>query len=185
MTSTRWKDWETHLVRRAQDGESVAFELLADEHRSSLRHLALRMLRDSEDADDAVQETFLKALRAIGSFTAGRPVLPWLLRICSNCCVDLIRQRRGGEESVDKYEYAVEDPSLSVQRQAEIRFEEEALGRAIQRLPEHYRHIILMRHFRHMDVLEIADELDKPEGTIKSWLFRARAQLKKELMVAG
>jgi RNA polymerase sigma-70 factor (ECF subfamily) len=52
---------------------------------------------------------------------------------------------------------------------------------AISRLPEKYREIIVMRHFRHMDVMEIAVALDKPEGTIKSWLFRARALLKKDL----
>jgi MFS family permease len=55
---------------------------------------------------------------------------------------------------------------------------------AIGRLPEKYRSIIVMRHFKHMDVNEIAIELNKPEGTIKSWLFRARAILKKDLQVA-
>jgi len=55
---------------------------------------------------------------------------------------------------------------------------------AIERLPDKYKRIIFMRHFKHMDVNEIATALDKPEGTIKSWLFRARALLKKDLHLA-
>jgi len=55
---------------------------------------------------------------------------------------------------------------------------------AVERLPENYRRIVFMRHFRHIDVNEIAQELKKPEGTIKSWLFRARAMLRKDLQVA-
>ncbi len=61
---------------------------------------------------------------------------------------------------------------------------ERLIVEAVSRLPERYRNIITMRHFDHMDVNEIAIALDKPEGTIKSWLYRARALLKKDLSVA-
>lgn len=63
-------------------------------------------------------------------------------------------------------------------------FQRRQIMDAIGRLPENYRRIILMRHFRHMDVTEIAEALDKPEGTVKSWLFRARVLLKKDLTLA-
>lgn len=178
-------DWETHLVTRAKRGERVAFELIADMHRSSMRQLAHRMLRDPEDAQDAVQDALVKAYRALHSFQPGRPVLPWLMRICSNCCVDMIRQKKASAcDSLDKHEYGLEDPSTSIESGAETKLLGETIAAAIEKLPARYRSIIEMRHFRHMEVMEIAAALNKPEGTVKSWLFRARAMLKKELQLA-
>ena len=142
------------------------------------------MLRDSEDAEDAVQDTFVKAFRAIGTFESGRPLLPWLMRICSNCCVDIIRGRRNGQESIDKHEHAIFDVDADVEVGVESRLRVEKVREAVSRLPERYRRIIEMRHYSHMDVNEIAQALNTPEGTIKSWLFRARALLKKDLQVA-
>lgn len=173
--------WETHLVTRAQAGDTTAFELLAEMHRSAVTGQAMRMLKNSEDAQDAVQETFLKACKAIGTFQAGRPMLPWLMRICSNCCVDMIRARKANTDCIDTYEHALSDDKQDVASLFEKSVGAEIVMDAITNLPEKYREIVLMRHYKHMDVLEIADYLGKPEGTIKSWLFRARALLKKDL----
>jgi len=74
--------------------------------------------------------------------------------------------------------------AVGVDDRAEGSIQQGQILEAIGRLPERYQRIIMMRHFRHMDVNEIAIELDKPEGTIKSWLFRARALLKKDLAPA-
>lgn len=145
--------------------------------------LAMRMLRNADDANDAVQETLLKALRAIRDFDPERPLKPWLCRICSNCCVDSVRNRRHSGDSLDQHEYMLQD-SNEVDDKATGSIRQGQVIDAISRLPEKYQRIILMRHFKHMDVTEIAHELDKPEGTIKSWLFRARALLKKDLQLA-
>lgn len=183
-TSPRLITWESHLVRRAQAGEIVAFELLADTYRPVLFSLALRMLRNVDDAKDAVQETLVKAFRAIHDFDPERPIKPWLCRICSNCCVDAVRSRRRDADPLDQHEYMLQDESESLEDRAHGSLRQTAVLDAIGRLPEKYRDIILMRHFRHMDVNEIAAALNKPEGTIKSWLFRARALLKKDLGAA-
>lgn len=180
MNHMRQLDWETHLVERAQQGEVVAFELLADCYRDALRAQAMRTLRQSDDAHDAVQETLLKAFRAIKSFQPGRPVQPWLARICSNCCVDILRQRKGGTRPLDQYEFALTGDD-DLEQGAEDAYDGEVVRGAVNRLPRHYREIIVMRHFRQMEVNEIAQALDKPEGTVKSWLFRARALLRREL----
>jgi len=184
MAKHRWTDWESHLVNKAQQGERVAFELIIDTHRDTMRQVALRMLRDVEDANDAVQEATLKAYRAIHRFQPGRPVLPWLLRVVSNCCVDIIRQRKVECEDIDKHEYALHDDSADIVAASENKMLDEMVREAINRLPSRYRRIIQMRHYSHMEVTEIAEALNKPEGTIKSWLFRARALLRKELSVA-
>lgn len=181
---SRVLSWEAHLIERASAGEPVAFELLADIYRPTLFSLAMRMLRNSDDAKDAVQETLVKAFRAIGEFNAERPIKPWLCRICANCCVDVVRYRRKDGESLDQHEYMLQDPSASLEERASGSIRQKAILEAIGRLPEKYRKILFMRHFKHMDVNEIALELNKPEGTIKSWLFRARALLKKDLQLA-
>jgi len=184
MQKGKWTGWEKHLILRAQAGEQVAFELLVDEHRQMLYGLAYRMLRDSEDAHDAVQDSFIKAFRALHLFQAGRPVLPWLQRICSNCCVDILRTRRNQPENIERHEFNLEDKSINIAGAAEQQVDGDLVQEAVRRLPDRYRAIITMRHFHHMEVCEIASALNKPEGTIKSWLFRARAKLRKDLQVA-
>jgi RNA polymerase sigma-70 factor (ECF subfamily) len=176
--------WEAHLVERAAQGELVAFELLADLYRPTLLSLATRMLRDSDDARDAVQETLIKAYRAIGDFDPLRPIKPWLCRICANCCVDAVRARKKQPDSLEHHEHMLKDDSENLEDRAVRTMRERLIVEAVSRLPERYRNIITMRHFDHMDVNEIAIALDKPEGTIKSWLYRARALLKKDLSVA-
>lgn len=182
MHTNRVLSWEAHLIQRASEGESVAFELLSDLYRKPLLNLAMRMLRNSEDAHDAVQETFLKAFRHIGHFDPERPIKPWLCRICANCCVDLARAKRHDAEPLEAHEHLLSGESA--EREASGNLIEAQVLDAIGRLPDHYRRIIMMRHFQHKDVGEIAHELRKPEGTIKSWLFRARALLRKDLKLA-
>lgn len=181
--SSRVLGWEAHLIQRASQGDSVAFDLLSEQVRPSLYGLAYRMLRNAEDANDAVQDTMVRALRALGDFDPERPIRPWLSRICANCCVDIIRQRRGGE-SLEAHEHALTDSGPSLDDQTSDAFRQRALVEAVDRLPATYRKIIFMRHFRHMEVNEIADALQKPEGTVKSWLFRARALLRQDLDLA-
>lgn len=176
--------WESHLVQRAKMGETVAFELIADQYRSTLTSLAIRMLRNSDDAKDVVQETLVKAYRAIKDFDGDRPLKPWLCRICSNCCVDFVRNKKREGESLDAHEYMLADPDQNLEEKAIRAMRQRMVIEAVGRLPDKYRKIVFMRHFRHMDVSEIADALAKPEGTIKSWLFRARALLKKDLQMS-
>jgi RNA polymerase sigma-70 factor (ECF subfamily) len=176
--------WESHLILRAAEGDKVAFELLSDMYRPILMSQAMRMLRNADDAHDAVQDTLVKAFRAIKDFDSDRPLKPWLSRICQNCCVDAVRMRRRDGDSLDQHEYMLTDTGGEVDETAAGAIQQGQVVDAIQRLPDRYREIIVMRHFRHMDVMEIAEALHKPEGTIKSWLFRARALLKKDLTPA-
>ena len=183
MNTSRVLSWESHLIVRASAGDQAAFELLSDMYRPMLMSQAMRMLRNADDANDAVQDTLLKAFRAIHDFDPERPLKPWLCRICSNCCVDAVRSRKRDGDSLDQHEYMLADSS-EADGTATGSIRQGQVIEAIERLPEKYKKIIFMRHFRHMDVNEIAEALDKPEGTIKSWLFRARALLKKDLHLA-
>lgn len=177
-------NWEEMAVRRAQTGERDGLDEIMGNYRAAIRSHALRMLRDADDANDATQETFVKAFKGLKSFDPSRPLLPWLMRICSNCCVDIIRNRRFRPEAIENHEHALFDVTSNVELGVESREDSECVQGAITRLPDRYREIIVMRHYRHMDVNEIACALNKPEGTVKSWLFRARALLKKDLKLA-
>lgn len=175
---------ESGLIMKAQCGDQDALATIAEAYRPLIRAHAFRMLHDHDDANDVTQDTFVKAFRAIKSFDSNRPLLPWLMRICSNCCVDIIRNRKHRFEGMENHEYSLCDTTVDIGAGAESKQESEVIKGAITRLPDRYREIIVMRHYRHMDVNEIADALNKPEGTVKSWLFRARAMLKKDLSIA-
>lgn len=178
--NTYVQSWESNLVMEIRNGKSDAFQTLMDTYRPMLIGLALRKLHNTDDAADVVQETFVKAFRSLKDFDTSRPLRPWLTRICMNCIVDLARQRKNSAESIDNHEYSLSDNGETTER-AEGALMRGQIMEAIKRLPWRYRQIIMMRHFEHMDVNEIADQLHKPEGTIKSWLFRARAMLQKDL----
>ena len=175
-------DRDLSLIERAQIGDQAAFETLIALHRDSLLKRAYRTLRNSDDANDAVQETAVKAFRAIHKFRPDRPFQPWLNRICANCCIDVLRERRHRCESLDEHTYRLEDSSQDVEIATEQQVLKHQIVSALARLPWRYKNILTMRHFDHLEVIEIAEKLQKPEGTVKSWLFRARALLKKELL---
>lgn len=183
MKSLRNVELETELIMRAKCGDEQSFARIMDIHRPALMSLAMRLLRNHDDASDAVQETIVKAYRAIKDFDMTRPLKPWLCRICSNCCVDTVRSRQRDGFSLDQTEYEVVD-SRNIEEDTTGALRQAQIVAAIERLPARYRRIILMRHFKHMDVVEIANALNKPEGTIKSWLFRARNMLKLDLSLA-
>jgi RNA polymerase sigma-70 factor (ECF subfamily) len=184
MKENRILSWESHLIARSQAGDSTAFELLSDLYRPVLLQMATRMMRHRDDAHDIVQDVLLKAFRALPDFDAQRPIKPWLCRICANCCVDAIRNRRRDVDPLEAHEYMLAGTD-TVHSQTVNAIEDREVQEAVQRLPRRYRQILHMRHYEHMDVNEIADHLQTPEGTVKSWLFRARALLRKELQIAG
>jgi RNA polymerase sigma-70 factor (ECF subfamily) len=171
------------LVAKAIEGNEAACEALLNSYRETLMTLALRLLRNREDAADAVQETLLKALRALPVFDLDRPLGPWLCRICTNCCVDVTRNRRRKPAALEESEPYIADSGTSVEDRVGAAVMRSEIVAALERMPVRYRRILFMRHFQHMGVNQIAAELHKPEGTIKSWLFRARAQLRKEMAV--
>ena len=181
--AARVETWESHLVARAQRGEELAFEMLMDLHGQAVKGHAMRLLRNQEDAEDATQETFVKAYRALSGFDAERAILPWLMRICSNCCIDIVRQRKRVGEPLEHFEHVLADNGDTVEESVEARQSARSIQEAINRLPARYREIIRMRHEQQMAVGDIALATGAPEGTVKSWLFRARAHLAKDLQI--
>lgn len=171
---------ERDLVTKAAAGSREAFDGLVDLHYEAVYAHAARILRNSDDASDAAQTTFVKALRSIREFDVERPMRPWLYRICGNVCIDIARSRHRSNEPLESHAYMLESAD-DLEAEAEQSDLKEKILAAILNLPEKYRRILILRHYEQMAVEEIADVFDAPEGTIKSWLFRARAMLRKEL----
>lgn len=171
---------ERYRIEAAVRGDREAFDEIVERHYRGVYAYALRLLGHGDDAADATQTTFVKAHRSLREFDTSRPMRPWLYRICANVCTDIARSKHRGHDSLEQHEYMLEggeqpeDTAARGELAGRIR-------RAIRKLPDRYRRIIVMRHYEMMDVEEIAERVGAPEGTIKSWLFRARALLKREL----
>lgn len=180
-TEYRNLEWESGLIQQCQTGSMTAFENLVDQFRAPVYAHAYKLLGNREDAMDITQETMIKAYRALPKFQVGRPLQPWLIRICANACMDLLRSRRLRLSEIDSCEFLLADASPLADEQIQTDEIAEYIRRAIGRLPYLYGKIISMRHFENLEISEIAERLSRPEGTIKSWLFRARGRLKHEL----
>lgn len=183
------EDWE--IVTSVVAGETQKFELIHKKYRRMLTGVVRKMVRVPEDVDDLVQETFLKAFKALHTFSGQYEFSKWLFRICSNNTIDYLRRQRFKPLSLDKpvsgndgSDYTVEVADMSyVLADNAIILEERrlALKKAIEDLPEKYRIIIKLRHEEELDYYQIADRLQLPLGTVKVHLFRARKLMYQRL----
>ena len=177
------REEELALLRRAQKGDSAAFEEIVRAHEATVYHLALRQLGSREDAEDAAQEVFLKAYTALQSFRGESKLSVWLYRITSNVCVDMLRRRREtvslsatGEDG-EPLELELPDERFDPAALAERRDLREHIGAALERLPPEERKILLLRELGGQSYDEIAQTLQLNIGTVKSRIFRARKKL--------
>src|SRR6187401_2132823 len=101
----RMDDTEADILARARSGDTAAFRALVDRHARTVFRLAYRMTGNEHDAEDVVQEAFLKAYRSLGSFEERSQVSSWLYRIASNCAFDVLRRRQRRDNPTDSLEF--------------------------------------------------------------------------------
>jgi RNA polymerase sigma-70 factor (ECF subfamily) len=163
---------EGELLAACRRREIPAFEQVYLTHGGRLKSLAWQILGNRADAEDAVQETFLKLYRGIDAFQGQSSIGTWLCRILINACHDLARKRkREGEPQV-------EERTAGTKNQLPLKV---ALDDAVRRIHPRHRMVFLLfevEGFRHA---EIAAILEVPEGTSKAWLFEAKKELKRML----
>ena len=158
------------------------------EHIDGLYGYALVLTRNRTDAEDLVQETYVRAIRAMGQLRHDSNVKGWLFTILRNIWLNELRQRRKAPESVDveadERTSNLVDESLKNPHEEYVgKLEQRHVREAIQQLPEEAREIILLREWEELSYQEIATVLDCPVGTVMSRLARARAKL-RELLCA-
>jgi RNA polymerase sigma-70 factor (ECF subfamily) len=167
------------LVIRCRSGDRSAFGVLVRRYQRRVFGLGLRMLGSADDADDLVQETFLRAWRALDRFEEDRPLAPWLLRIATNQALNVLAAR--GRRPVEELNESMPADGPGPDRLAEQRGLHERIRRAMAELPDEQRAILALRAGEGLSYREIADTLDIPVGTVMSRLARARETMRKKV----
>ncbi|GEL22679.1 DNA-directed RNA polymerase sigma-70 factor [Pseudonocardia sulfidoxydans NBRC 16205] len=170
---------EQTLVVRAQEGDVRAFETLARRHQVALYRLAVRVLGNRADAEDALQDGLLDAWRRIGSFRGEASFSTWLYRIVTNRCLGLLRRTRPAVPVADPTEAGdvVGARSASPERQAELDAGMTALAAALTGLPHDQRVCFVLRELEGLGYAEIAEITGARETTVRGRIHRARKAL--------
>ncbi|HNP73010.1 MAG TPA: sigma-70 family RNA polymerase sigma factor [Kouleothrix sp.] len=168
---------EIGWVDQALRGDRAAFGQLMHRYAGAVYNLAYRMLGNAEDAEDASQEIFLRAYTRLASFDRTRKFSTWLLSIGSNYCIDRLRRRRFAWLTLDDAAYALPSAEPGPERSALSHERRERVQQALQRLPENYRLVTVLRYWHDLSYEEIERVTGLPESTIKTRLHRARHML--------
>ena len=184
---------DQEVVVLARHGQEAAYRELVRRYERPVFSLVYRMVRDRELAEDLAQETFVKALNAIESYRPEFKFSSWIFKIANNAAIDQLRRRELDTLSLDGSPHAetpeaIEATALQIGDRQETALEEveaRELGgeieAAIARLRPEYRSCILLRHVEGRPYEEIADILGLPLGTVKTYIHRARNELRLSL----
>lgn len=170
------------LIRRGKRGERDAFARLVHRYQDRAFTLARRLTGDAAAAEDLAQEAFLQVYRNLARFEEGRPFLPWFTTILRNLARNRARKRvptpvEVGVDAHDPVDSQAADPPAraeAAERRRQVEVE-------VAALPERYRDVVALRYLEDRSVKEVADLVGIPEGTVKTYLFRARDILRQRL----
>ena len=181
-------------MARAKAGDLDAFETLANRYETRVYSLAVRMLRQEQDAEDVTQQTFLSALENLNGFRGEAAFATWLLRIATHAALKVIRKRKGLDtvsleettDETDRYDTIPHPEYIADWRQSPtelVRRNEiqRLLDQALATLDEKHRLVFLLRDVEGLSVKETAEALGLSESNTKVRLLRARLQLREQL----
>jgi len=168
------------LVRRCLRGETDAIQELVVRFQAEVYGLCVRLLNHRHDAEDVTQEVFLRIFRSLGCWDATRPLKPWIMGIAVNRCRTWLAQRARRPELVDYLQDIVAGPRTD--DAAELLQE---IYAALADLRLEYRTVFVLFHEQGQPYEEIALALERPVGTIKTWLHRARLEILERLRRRG
>jgi len=174
---------ELAWVTQAQQGSDEAFTRLVEEHQTHVYNLCYRMLGEPEAAEDAAQESFLRAYQNLHRFDQSRPFTTWLLSIAAHYCIDRLRRRKLSifsldQENEDGTTYEVADPaSPDPEAESVKREDRDHLHILLKDLDETDRAAIIMRYWYDYSEIEIAESLKLTVSAVKSRLHRSRRAL--------
>lgn len=177
---------EQAAIQLAQEGNSDAFRHLFDENKNKIFSLAYQYAKNAEDAEDILQETFIKAYYSIDKFQVQRETTfsAWLYRIGINCSIDHLRKNKMRKDKhIDKDDISQfpssddnSDPLNSGERK-EVR---EKLTQVLNNMAPRQRMVFILRHYQQFSIVEIAESMGSTEGSVKKQLFRAFSEIKMQ-----
>lgn len=177
------------LVKRVQEGDKQAFNLLVLKYQTKIVNLVMRYVRDPDEANDVAQEAFLKAYRALPRFRGDSAFYTWLYRIAVNTAKNYLvaAKRRPVEYDLDLQDpeqYDMQARLKDIDSPERVMMKDEVqrtIDEAIGELPEDLRTAIVLRELEGMTYEEIAETMECPVGTVRSRIFRAREAISKRI----
>ncbi|HPC35204.1 MAG TPA: sigma-70 family RNA polymerase sigma factor [Candidatus Marinimicrobia bacterium] len=180
---------DEELISRFQAGDEGAFEEIVNRYADRLLNFAYRFVLDREEAEDIVQDTFLKVYQNRHAYREIAKFSTWIYTITGNLAKTILRKRRNrklfpfsrtvSEDENKEVEYPSTERLPDTKLEGEI--EERMIQQAIIKLPEHFRTVIILRDIQDLSYEEISNIIDAPLGTVKSRINRARLRLQEEL----
>jgi RNA polymerase sigma-70 factor (ECF subfamily) len=181
---------ETRLAKLARNGDREAFETLVDLYQDKIYYFALRMLGNAQEAEDVVQETFLRVYTNLDRYDETHKFSTWIYRIANNLCIDRLRRRKptlsldfedengdttgAGYAVLSSEEDRPEEQMILSELQTTVRD-------AIEKLPDKYKSVVVLRYLHDLSLQEIGEVLDLPVTTVKTRVHRAREALRLKL----
>jgi RNA polymerase sigma factor (sigma-70 family) len=181
----------TPLIKKAIQGDQKSCEALVKRYQRGIYNMIFQMVKNREETEDLVQETFIKAFNALESYNDNYAFSTWLYKIAYNNCIDSIRKRKLKTYPLDKpirtregeVKQEIRDDTSSPEKDFLFSEKRKHIQQSIDELPPRYRRVIELRHREEKSYEEIAEMLKIPLGTVKARIFRAREMLKKTLMM--
>jgi RNA polymerase sigma factor (sigma-70 family) len=173
---------DEQLVEVVRQGNREAYRTLVERHKNYVFTLIYRMVNHRETAEDLAQEVFLKLYRSLEHFRGDARFTTWLYRMTANLVTDYRRAqaRRPVENMLDKVKEWAGSRSEQPEAQAVLREERRTMQDLVAELPDKYRMVIYLYHFRQMSYQEIAQAMQLPVKTVETRLYRGKAMLKEK-----
>lgn len=177
------------IIKKAIAGDQKAYEVLLKRYRNGIYNMIYQMIKNKEETEDLVQETFIKAFNSLKSYDDSYAFSTWLYKIAFNHSIDAIRKKKLKTLPLDRpillregeVRHEIRDDTQSPEGDVIFSEKKELIQKTIDALPERYRMAIILRHQEERSYEEISQILNIPLGTVKARIFRAREMLKKKL----
>lgn len=180
---------EQRLAKLASKGDRTAFEQLVELYKEKIYYLAFRMLGNRQEAEDIIQETFIRVYKNLHKYDQTQKFSTWIYRIATNLCIDRLRKRKASYsldaemsdgDGLDGYD-RIESQEITPEKQLLITETQTQIRDAIDKLPEKYKSVVVLRYLHDMSLQEISDILHMPITTIKTRIHRGREFLRRKL----
>jgi RNA polymerase sigma factor (sigma-70 family) len=184
-------DKEFDLVRKVLDGDQRKFEQIIKIHERLVTHIVFRMVSDSVDREEICQEVFIKVYQNLAGFNFNAKLSTWIAKIAHNHCINFLRKHKldlledishPEDHSEIQFTESLHTKSIAPDTESELKDRTEIIKKEIEKLPEKYKIILTLYHIDELSYKDIGDVVDMPEGTVKSYLFRARKMLRDSLL---